>query len=37
MCIRDSTQTLRGEFKTNPQLRQEIMQHINRASTQELF
>ena len=31
------TQTLRGEFKTNPELRQEFMQHINRRSTQELY
>jgi GTP cyclohydrolase I len=31
------TQTLRGEFKSDSQLRQEFMQHINRASTQELY
>ena len=31
------TQTLRGEFKTDRQLRQEFMAHINRASTQELY
>ncbi len=31
------TQTLRGEFKTDPELRQEFMAHINRRSTQELY
>ncbi|MCU0488817.1 MAG: GTP cyclohydrolase I FolE [Anaerolineales bacterium] len=31
------TQTLRGEFKTNTELRRDLMQHINRPSSQELF
>jgi GTP cyclohydrolase I len=31
------TQTLRGEFKTDPELRREFMEHINRRSTQELY
>lgn len=31
------TQTFRGEFKTDAELRREFMQHINRASTQELY
>ncbi len=31
------TQTLRGEFKTDRELRQEFMGHINRRSTQELY
>jgi GTP cyclohydrolase I len=31
------TQTLRGEFKTNTELRRDLMQHINRPSSQELY
>lgn len=31
------TQTLRGEFKTDIELRREFMQHINRVSNQELY
>lgn len=31
------TQTLRGEFKADSELRREFMQHINRASSQELY
>lgn len=31
------TQTLRGEFKTNTELRRDMMQHINRPSSQELY
>lgn len=31
------TQTLRGEFKTDLELRREFMQHINRVSNQELY
>jgi GTP cyclohydrolase IA len=31
------TQTLRGEFTTDTELRREFMEHINRRSTQELY
>lgn len=31
------TQTLRGEFKTDAELRREFMQHLNRLSNQELY